>query len=88
MTKQERIKQLKALYQPDYSSGTTPYAVGDDEGYQRGITEGYELGYDEAIDKAVKWLRDELYNYLWKGEDDSINVTTDLFNDFTKAMEE
>lgn len=76
MTKKERIEQLRMLNEPDYSAGTTPYIVGDEEGYQRGITKGYGLGYDEAIDKACEWLK-------------ARNVLTEAsLEGFRKAMEE
>lgn len=89
MTKKERIEQLRIENEPYYGSGATPYIVGDDEGYQRGIVEGYELGYDEAIDKACEWFEKYLFDIGFPDDwcRDSANMTSGEAR-FRKFMEE
>lgn len=89
MTKQERIEQLRVLNEPDYSTGTTPYIVGDEEGDQRGITEGYEIGYDEAIDKACEWFEKYLAEIGYPDDwcrDSTVQMSGE--DRFRQAMEE
>lgn len=84
-TIEERAKEYKKRY---FSKANDLFQSVAKVAYIVGAEEQKVIDIDKTIDKAVKWLRDKLYNYLWTGEDGSINVTTDLFNDFTKAMEE
>lgn len=44
---------------------------------------GWELGWQDSIDKAVEWLKTHINDYLVKGRDIDY-----MFDDFRNAMEE
>ena len=48
---------------------------------------GIALGEKEAINKAYKWLEDNVENYVWCDEGD-LGICGDFLPDFEKAMED
>ena len=54
----------------------------------------YQQGYHDAIEKARKWLKEHIYEYIAVGNTDfgkpyDIHLCSEeLFDDFPKAMEE
>ena len=54
----------------------------------------YQQGYHDAIEKARKWLKEHIYEYIAAGNTDfgkpyDIHLCSEeLFDDFPKAMEE
>lgn len=48
---------------------------------------GMALGEKEAINKAYKWLENNVENYVWCGEGD-LGICGDFLPDFERAMEE
>jgi len=55
--------------------------------------EGWELGYEDAIDKACEWLEKNMQDYAYckyEGEEltDEAKISNNLIKDLRKAMEE
>ena len=43
---------------------------------------------EQTINKASKWLADNVIHYIWKSSKGEIGISDDFFIDFEKAMEE
>ena len=46
---------------------------------------GFEEGYTKAVNDALKWLTENIENYIWFSESDC-RVSDDFEHDFKEAM--
>ena len=85
--------QMKGKFIRDLAEQTFPYDREKDcrFGYKLGLTEGEVWGHDDAVDKAVEWLNENLTNNpsgkLCASNYGTVTKKT-LIDEFKKAMED
>ena len=62
--------------------------IGLREALRKVYINGGEHGYQYAVDKACKWLRENIYHRVYECGDRLGYPTADFLKDFRKAMED
>ena len=77
-----------------YEAGAYDQKAIDEAEWLKDDEANYQQGYHDAIEKARKWLKEHIYEYIAVGNTDfgkpyDIHLCSEeLFDDFPKAMEE
>lgn len=82
----EEIRQIAKNKYP-YIKGL-PQTVAHQEIFIEGAKLANEKTKKGVINKACKWLEDNLFNYPWYDNEAPNFTVNDVINDFKKAMEE
>ena len=89
MTYEERIVKLCTECPEREQCGYVPRKLMGDCTYLQDVMGGWELGYQDAVDKAIEWIECFCNEHYIMSYADSYEVGTDeLIEIFKKKMEE